>query len=155
LHAELLHRRAVADQGRSAFPVPFVQRTKGQCALEDLLQVAGIAGLGNKVGCAERAGMARITVIALAGEDNDANLWRHFQQVGNQRKTLIRAMRRRWQSEVNQRQFRRSAQLSKQLQAVRARMAGNHFKQRRHRKTQAVTDQRVVVNDEQQRLFGQ
>jgi hypothetical protein len=114
----------------SAFVVPFVHRTKLQRAREDLLQVAGAARFGDKIGSAERARMARITLVALSGEDHDAYPGCQLEQVGNQRKTLIGTVRYGWQAEVDQRQFRRSAQLSKQLQAMRTRMAGEHFEKR-------------------------
>jgi hypothetical protein len=61
--------------------------------------------------------MTRVAVVALPGEDDDADLRGGLEQVGNQRKTLVRTMRHRRQAEVDQRQIRRSAQLPKQLQA--------------------------------------
>jgi hypothetical protein len=85
LQAQLLHRRAVADQRRRrASPVGCAPAPKGQ-RLEHFAATRRGAGLGDKIGGAERAGMARIAVVVLAGEDDDLDVGGQGEQVGNQR----------------------------------------------------------------------
>jgi hypothetical protein len=99
--------------------------------------------------------MARIAVIVLSGEDDDADRRGQLEQLGNQRETLIRTMRQGRQAEVDQGHFRQPAQLPDKLQAMRTRMAADDLEERAHRQPEAVTDQLIVIDDEQQRFFGQ
>ena len=155
LQAKFLYCRAVADQRRGAVPAHFIERAKGQGALQDLLQIARVAGLGDEFGSAERARVASITVVALPREDDDADVRRKLQQIRDQRKAFIGTMWQRRQSEVDEGQFRESAQLSQHLQAMWTRMTGDNLEERTHREAQGVTDQRIVVNDEEKWLVAQ
>jgi hypothetical protein len=157
LHPQFFNGRTAADQRRCAvrLVVPFVERAKRQRSLEDLLQIGRIARLGDEICGTEGARMTRVALVALPGEDDDADIRGGLEQVGNQRQPLVGTMRDRRQAEVDQRQRWRSSQLSQQLHAMRTRVTGNHFKERTHRKTQGVTDQCVIIDDEQQRSFWQ
>jgi hypothetical protein len=84
--------------------VPFVERAKRQRSLEDLLQIGRIARLGDEICGAEGARMTRVALVALPGEDDDADLRGGLEQVGNQRQPLVGTMRDRRQAEVDQRQ---------------------------------------------------
>lgn len=69
--------------------------------------------------------MAGIFFIVLAGEHDDLHFRGTRQQVADQGKTFIRPVRERWQSEIDQRQLRGLAQLTKQGHGVRTGMAGD------------------------------
>ena len=155
LNPQLLYRRAVANQGgcRQASGAPFVQRSIVQSALQYLVQFGGIAGFGDKVGGAQGAGVAGVAGIALAGENDDLDIRGQLEQLGNQGESFVRAVRERRQAQVNQREIGNAAQLTQQLRAVRAGMAGDDFECDAHRKAQRVGNQRIIINDEQQRFF--
>ena len=154
LQAQFLDRRTVPQQGRGRclLDMLHVQRAVAQRMVQDAQQGVRRAGLGDEIGRTERAGMAGIVVVTLAGKYDDARFRRSFQQLGNQRKAFVGAMRMRRQAEIDQRQFRRAAELPEQLQAVGARMTGDDLEGMAQRKAQGVGNERVVIDNEQQGL---
>ena len=92
--AELLSDRAIRDSLMSA---------------DDPAQIHRVAGLADEIGGAERPRMAGIGVVVLTGKDDDAQFRCQFQQFGNEREPLVRAMRQGRQTQVDQCQCRRLA----------------------------------------------
>jgi len=95
----------------------------------------------------------RTTILISGAIFYDPDFRGNLEQIRDQRKTLVGTMWQRRQSEVDQCQLGRPAQLPQQLHAMRARVAAQHFKVRAQGKAQGVADQRVVIDDQQQWLF--
>jgi hypothetical protein len=123
--------------------------------LQHPVQFVRAAWLGDKVGRAERAGAAGVAGVILSRQNHDLDTRREIQQVGNQPEPLVRTMRERWQSQVDQCEFGQPAELPEELRAVWPRVTGDDLEGCAHRETQSVGDERIVIDDEQQRLLLQ
>ena len=108
-----------------------------------------MAGLADEIGGAERPRMAGIGVVVLTGKDDDAQFRCQFQQFGNQREPLVRAMRQGRQAKVDQCQRRRLPQLPQQLDRLRSRRAGHDVIGVAQGDRECVGDQRIVIDDQQ------
>ena len=74
------------------------------------------------------------------------------QKVGDELKAFVGPMRRRRKTQVDQCQFRRGIELTKQALDLRARSGGTYGIIFSEHEAQRVNDQRIVVDDQQFRL---
>ena len=155
LALQLHQRGALADEflgaGRAVLFRAQFGVTHCQRARKDLLQCRGIAGFGDEFGRAQRARMARVRSIVLAREHEDAHAGRMREQVGDQQEALVGRMRRRRQSQIDQRQLRRLRQLAQQVDGVLPGFAHQHLEIGAERERQRIGDERVVIDDQQPR----
>ncbi len=108
-----------------------------------------VGRLGNKVDGAQRARMAGIGLIVLAGEHDDLHLRRGRDQFGDQLETFVGAVRPRRQAEVDQRKLRRPVHLSQQRLGMGTRFRRAHIEVAAQHIGQRVGDRRIVVDDQQ------
>src|SRR5574340_1484799 len=91
-------------------------------AVEHELEHRRLGRLGNELESAEGARMARVGGVVLTREHEDLHARRVAEQVADQAKALIRAMRARRQAEVDERELRRGGQLAQQVDRLDPRL---------------------------------
>src|SRR5204862_7030841 len=118
-------------------------------ALEHLLDRRRVAGLGDEFPGAERARVAGVGGIVLAGEYEDLHRRGVGEQVGDQLEALVGAVRRGRQAEVDQRKRGRGGQLAQQRDRGGARLAGLHLEILAERESERRGDERIIVDYQQ------
>jgi hypothetical protein len=159
LLAQLVHRRAVADDarilGRRGHLVGAALGVlHQQCVEQQRLQPFGLARLGDEIDCTQRARVARVGLVALAGEHQDLDAGRNAQQVGDQGKAFIRLVRLGRQAQVDQGELRRFVQLHQQAFDLRTRLGGGNVEVLAQDIGERIGYQRIVIDDQQARLVG-
>ncbi len=151
LLAQLFHEQALAEQAALGGGAEFGGADL-QCREQKRLERFGFARLGDKIDCTQGARMARIGFVALAREHDDFHPRRIGDQLGDQAKAFIRAMRRRGQPQVNQRELRRIIELPQQAFDLLAGIGDTDRKIPAQHEVEGIGDQRIVVDDQQIRL---
>jgi hypothetical protein len=158
LRAQLLHGDAVAEQAagvlRGFRHGGQFRRLVGQDVPQGLPQLLRVGRLGDELGRAEGAGMARVGFVVLPGEHDDLDVRRVGKQVGDEREALVGLVRQGRQAEVDQGQLRRGALAAQQGDAVGAGAGRGDLEFAAQKERQGVDDERVVIDDEQGRLAG-
>jgi len=158
LRAQLLHGFAVAEQ---AAGVLVRHRLRGKLrrlvsvyAQERLPKLLGIGRLGNELERTQGAGMARIGLIVLPGQNDDLDAWRVGEQVRDEGEAFVGLVRLGRQAEVDQGQFGRNTLAAQQGNAVGAGTGGADLELPAEEESQGVDDERVVIDDQEGRLAG-
>ncbi len=97
--------------------------------------------------------MPGIVGVTLAGENDDFDRGKLGRYFPDQRKSLVRPVRKRGEAEVDEGQVREVGALAQQVKAVRSPVAEQDVKVCREGEGKGFGDQRVVVDDQQARLF--
>src|SRR6476646_4097670 len=99
---ELGDGRSRADDARFGGLRQPLGRRDGARLEKKLLETLRLAGLRDEFNCAERAGVARVVLVVLAGQNQDFDVRRERQQFVDQPETLVRTVRGRWQPKIDQ-----------------------------------------------------
>ena len=159
LLAQLVHRRAGPDDagilGRHRRLVGAAFCVLHQQGVEEQgFEAFGFAGLGDEIDGAERAGMAGVGFVALAGEHENLDAGRDAEQVGDQCEAFVGLVRLGWQAQIDQRKLRRLVELHQQALDLGARLGGGNFEVLAEDVGEGVGNQGIVVDDQQARLVG-
>ena len=100
MKAKALHGQAFADQPTGLGGQRRVVKAQGLA--EKLSQATGVAWLCNEIDSTQGARVAGITLVALAGKNDDLHVGRQRQQVSNKGKSLVGPVRKGRQAKVDQ-----------------------------------------------------
>lgn len=152
LFAQLLHRRAVAEQSRSI--CAGFRRGDLERLPEQGFELRRFGRLGDEVDGAQRARVPGVGFIVLSGQHDDLDARRDRDQFGDELETLIGAVRPRRQAEVDQSKRRRRIALPQQRLGMRPRLRGGYVEFFTEHIAQRVGDDGVVIDDQQVRFSG-
>ena len=89
-----------------------------QSVAQQVAQYLRAAGFGDEFDGAQGARVPRIAFLVLAGQCDDFDAGRMRQQFGDEAKALFRAVRRRGQAQIDQRQLRRICHVAQQTNGL-------------------------------------
>ena len=147
LLAQFVDRRTLPDEaavgGRTELRIADLER-----ALEQVFERLRLGGLGHELDRTERARMPRVGFIALARQHDDFDAGGVGDQLADQAKPFVGAMRGGRQSQIDQRQLRGALQLPQQTLDLGALVGHIDREIPALDEIECIGDQRVVVDDQ-------
>src|SRR5260221_4700110 len=154
LASQALQRRAFADQRLHLLGVvvALVERVRLQRAREERAQQLRLARLGHQLDRTQGARAARVRLLVLAGEDQDAHSRSVREELADQLEAFVGEVGHGRQAQVDQGEVGTQplAQPRDRLGAV---AGARHFVVARQREREALRDERVIVDQQQARLL--